>query len=150
MIPTFCETINIKPEIITHDLHPDYLSSKFAKKYASENTDIVRVPVQYHHAHIAACMSENIIDSPVIGVALDGTGYGTDGSIWGGEVLVVEAGRFQRLAQPAYIPMPGAAAAVREPCRMRIAYLHHTFGDDFFDFGIPFLQKIDTKHGTTF
>jgi len=136
---------NIKPEIITHDLHPDYLSSKFAKKYASENTDIVRVPVQHHHAHIAACMAENMIDGPVIGVALDGTGYGTDGSIWGGEVLVVEAGRFQRLAHLAYIPMPGAAAAVREPWRMGIAYLYHTFGDDFFDFGIPFLQKIDTK-----
>lgn len=136
---------NIKPEIITHDLHPDYLSSKFAKKYASENTDIVRVPVQHHHAHIAACMAENMVDGPVIGVALDGTGYGTDGSIWGGEVLVVEAGRFQRLAHLAYIPMPGAAAAVREPWRMGIAYLYHTFGDDFFDLGIPFLQKIEKK-----
>jgi len=140
---------SIKPEIITHDFHPDYLSSKFAKKYASKNSDILRVPVQHHHAHIAACMAENMIDGPVIGLALDGTGYGTDGCIWGGEVLVVETGRFQRLAHLAYIPMPGAAAAVREPWRMGIAYLYHTFGDDFFDLEIPFLQKIDREKKKT-
>ena len=136
---------NIEPEIIAHDLHPDYLSSKFAKKYASEHPDILRVPVQHHHAHIAACMAENLIDGPVIGLALDGTGYGTDGRIWGGEVLIVEAEHFQRSAHLAYIPMPGAAAAVREPWRMGIGYLYHTFGNDLFDLDIPFLQKIDKK-----
>jgi len=136
---------NIEPEIIAHDLHPDYLSSKFAKKYASENPGILRVPVQHHHAHIAACMAENMIDGPVIGIALDGTGYGTDGCIWGGEVLIVEADRFQRSAHLAYIPMPGAAAAVKEPWRMGIGYLYHTFGNDFLDLDIPFLQKIDKK-----
>ncbi len=139
------DLFNIKPEIIAHDLHPDYLSSKFAKKYASENPDILRVPVQHHHAHIAACMAENMIDGPVIGIALDGTGYGTDGCIWGGEVLIVEADHFQRAAHLAYIPMPGAAAAVREPWRMGIGYLYHTFGNDFLDLDIPFLQKIDKK-----
>jgi len=136
---------NIEPEIIAHDFHPNYLSSKFAKKYANENPDILRVPVQHHHAHIAACMAENMIDGPVIGLALDGTGYGTDGCIWGGEVLIVEANRFQRSAHLAYIPMPGAAAAVREPWRMGIGYLYHTFGNDFVNLDIPFLQKIDEK-----
>jgi len=136
---------NIEPEIIAHDLHPNYLSSKFAKKYASENPDILRVPVQHHHAHIAACMAENMIDGPVIGLALDGTGYGTDGRIWGGEVLIVEADHFQRAAHLEYISMPGAAAAVREPWRMGIGYLYHTFGNDFLDLGIPFLKKIDKK-----
>ncbi len=136
---------NINPEIIAHDLHPDYLSSKFAKKYKNENPGICRIPVQHHHAHIAACMAENMVDSPVIGIALDGTGYGTDGCIWGGEVLIAETERFKRAAHLSYIPMPGAAAAIKEPWRMGISYLHHALGKNFYNSGIPFLQKADKK-----
>jgi len=136
---------NIEPEIIAHDFHPGYLSTGFAKKYAKENPGILRIPVWHHHAHVAACMAENMIEDPVIGFAMDGTGYGVDGQIWGGEVLIAETDRFQRGAHLKYIPMPGAAAAVKEPWRMGISYLYHAFGEDIYDLDIPFLQKIEEK-----
>ena len=137
--------LNIEPEIIVHDLHPDYLSSGFAKKYEIENPTVYRISVQHHHAHIAACMAENMINGPVIGCSFDGTGYGTDGCIWGGEVLIVEKHWFQRAAHLSYVPMPGAAAAVREPWRMGISYLFDTFGKEFIDIDIPCLRRADKK-----
>jgi hydrogenase maturation protein HypF len=79
--------------------------------------------VQHHHAHIAACMAEHVLEGPVIGLSLDGTGYGTDGRIWGGEVLVAEYARFTRFAHLSYVPMPGGEAAIREPWRMAFAHL---------------------------
>ncbi len=115
-------TFEIEPETVAHDLHPGYLSTDSAKRWASER-GLGLVAVQHHHAHVAACMAEHGLQGPVIGLALDGTGYGTDGRIWGGEVLVSRLDGFERFAHLEYVPMPGGEAAVREPWRMAFAAL---------------------------
>ncbi len=98
--------------------------------------------VQHHHAHIAACMAENLIDGRVIGLALDGTGYGTDGQIWGGEALIAGYATFERAAHFAYVALPGGAAAIREPWRMAVSYLVQAFGEDFLTLDIPFVREL--------
>ncbi|MFC1961088.1 carbamoyltransferase HypF [Chloroflexota bacterium] len=118
----------VDPQIIAHDLHPDYLTTRLAHELAVEWA-VVRVAVQHHHAHIAACLAEHGVSEPVIGLALDGTGYGPDGAIWGGEVLVADVQKYQRLAHLAYMPLPGGAAAIRKPYRMAWAYLLETQGE---------------------
>ncbi|MFZ2634378.1 MAG: carbamoyltransferase HypF [Desulfosalsimonadaceae bacterium] len=133
------DILDIRPEIIAHDLHPDY----FSTRYAITRNDAVRVPVQHHHAHIVSCMAENRMDGEVIGLAFDGTGFGTDGAIWGGEVILADFGGFKRLAHLEYIPMPGSAAAIREPWRMAISYLLDTFGESFQNLSLPLLNTID-------
>ncbi|MFZ1015597.1 MAG: carbamoyltransferase HypF, partial [Terracidiphilus sp.] len=115
-------TFEIEPEIVAHDLHPGYLSTSWAKEWAGER-NLPLISVQHHHAHIAACIAEHALTGPVIGLSLDGTGFGTDGTIWGGEVLVAHLDRFARFAHLAPVPMPGGDAAVREPWRMAFAHL---------------------------
>ena len=115
-------TFEIEPRTVAHDLHPGYLSTRWAKQWASER-DLRLIGVQHHHAHIAACMGEHALSGPVIGLSLDGTGYGTDGRIWGGEVLICNLDRFERFAHLDYVPMPGGDAAVREPWRMAFSHL---------------------------
>ena len=115
-------TFEIEPVAVAHDLHPGYLSTSWAKEWASER-GLPVIAVQHHHAHIAACMAEHSLAGPVIGLSLDGTGYGTDGKIWGGEVLVAQLDKFDRFAHLEYVPMPGGDAAVREPWRMAFAAL---------------------------
>jgi len=115
-------TFEIEPQAVIHDLHPGYLSTTWAKQWAADH-HLPTIAVQHHHAHIAACMGENHIEGPVIGLSLDGTGYGTDGHIWGGEVLIAHMDRFERFAHLPYVPMPGGDAAVREPWRMAFAHL---------------------------
>jgi hydrogenase maturation protein HypF len=121
--------LEIHPEIIAYDLHPDY----FSTRWALEQTGAKLVGVQHHHAHIASCMAENHLDGQVIGFALDGTGYGTDGKIWGGEVLIAGYESFERAAHFEYVPLPGGAAAIREPWRMAVSYLAHHFGREFLE-----------------
>ena len=118
-IEHFQRLFDIAPEVVAHDLHPEYLSTK----YALDLGGVEPVGVQHHHAHIASCLADNQADGPVIGVAFDGTGYGTDGTIWGGEFLIADAGRFERAAHLEVVPMPGGAAAIRQPWRMAAAYL---------------------------
>ena len=115
-------TFEIEPETVAHDLHPGYLSTDWAKRWAGER-GLGLVAVQHHHAHVAGCMAEHGLQGPVIGLALDGTGYGTDGRIWGGEVLVTRLDGFERFAHLEYVPMPGGEAAIREPWRMAFAAL---------------------------
>ena len=115
-------TFEIEPQAIAHDLHPGYLSTSWAKAWAGKR-GLPRIGVQHHHAHIAGCMAEHALEGPVIGLALDGTGYGTDGRIWGGEVLVCTLDGFTRFAHLDYVPMPGGDAAVHEPWRMALAHL---------------------------
>jgi hydrogenase maturation protein HypF len=115
-------TFEIEPETVAHDLHPGYLSTDWAKRWAGER-GLGLVAVQHHHAHVAGCMAEHGLQGPVIGLALDGTGYGTDGRIWGGEVLVTRLDGFERFAHLEYVPMPGGEAAIREPWRMAFGAL---------------------------
>ncbi|MDM8523233.1 carbamoyltransferase HypF [Desulfococcaceae bacterium HSG8] len=131
--------LDINPEIIAHDLHPDYLSTCYAK----EQQGIKKIPVQHHHAHIVSCMAEHKLEGPVIGLSFDGTGYGTDGNIWGGEVFIAETDRFVRTAHLAYVPMPGGASAIKEPWRMAVSYLYDAFGEEFLNLDLPMLRKTD-------
>ena len=133
--------LDIRPDIVACDMHPDYLSTR----YADAQTGVERIRVQHHHAHIASCLAENRTDGPVIGLAFDGTGYGTDGCIWGGEVLVADTRRFQRVGHLAYVPMPGGAAAIREPWRMAVSYLYDAFGGGFTSLDLPFVRRLDPE-----
>jgi hydrogenase maturation protein HypF len=132
------KVLEIKPELIAYDLHPDY----FSTKWALHRTDLPLIGVQHHHAHIASCMAENHLEGKVIGFALDGTGYGTDANIWGGEVLIAGYKDFERAAHFEYVPLPGGAAAIHEPWRMAVSYLSRHLGSDFRKMKLPFLQKI--------
>lgn len=131
----------INPEIIAYDLHPEYLSTK----YALAQEDVQHIGVQHHHAHVASCMAENGLDRQVISVACDGTGYGLDGKIWGCEFLVADYRDFRRYAHLRYIPLPGGDAAAREPYRMAISYLYSAFGEDFAGIDTPLLRRLDAK-----
>ena len=133
--------LDIDPQIVAYDLHPDYLSTR----YAQEQKGIKKIAVQHHHAHIVSCMAENRLDGPVLGLSFDGTGYGTDGHIWGGEVLIVETHQFTRAAHLAYIPMPGGATAIKEPWRMAISYLYNAFGEGFLDLKLPLFQGLEKE-----
>ncbi len=115
-------TFEIEPQAVVHDLHPGYLSTQWAKEWAAERK-LPLIAVQHHHAHIAGCMAEHGLMGTVIGLALDGTGYGTDGKIWGGEVLLSRLDSFERFAHLEYVPMPGGDAAIKEPWRMAFAHL---------------------------
>ncbi|CAN2042732.1 Carbamoyltransferase HypF [Candidatus Magnetomoraceae bacterium gMMP-15] len=130
--------LKLEPEIIACDFHPDYLSTTYAMNQKQK-----KIKVQHHHAHIVSCMAENKIDSPVIGLAFDGTGYGTDNALWGGEILIADAGGFTRSCHLSYIPMPGSALAVKEPWRMAISYLYDAFGEDFLNLDLPILKEIE-------
>ncbi len=111
--------LEVRPELIVCDMHPDYLNSR----WALEQREIPVMAVQHHHAHIAAVMAEHGIREPVIGLALDGTGFGTDGAIWGGEILRVDSGGFERLGHFKNVPLPGGEKAIKEPWRMALGYL---------------------------
>ncbi|MCP3950915.1 MAG: carbamoyltransferase HypF [Desulfobacterales bacterium] len=130
--------LDIAPEIVAHDLHPDYLSSQ----YALAQTSCRLVGVQHHHAHIVSAMAENHLDGPVIGLAFDGTGLGTDGKIWGGEILVSELHDFKRAGYFDYVPMPGSNAAIKEPWRMALSYLYRAFGDQVTRLDLPLFQTV--------
>lgn len=129
----------LRPEAIAHDLHPDYLATRYAHERA-ERERLPLIGVQHHHAHIAACMVDNGLTEPVIGVALDGTGYGLDGHIWGGEWLVADLRGFQRAAWLEPLPLPGGDAGIRNPCRIAYAYLYALFGDVP---ALPFLAQME-------
>ena len=124
--------LRIVPEVVAHDLHPDYLSTRYAQNRAG----VTRIAVQHHHAHVASAMVEHGIEGPVIGVAFDGTGLGTDGTSWGGEILVAERHRFERVASLRAVPLAGGDRAVRDVWRIALAML-----DDAFD-GAPPLEKL--------
>jgi hydrogenase maturation protein HypF len=111
-----------RPALVAHDLHPDYASTRYARE-RQEREGLRCLAVQHHHAHLAGCMAENGLDEPVLGVAFDGTGYGTDGAVWGGEFLVGDYRGFRRAAHLRYVGMPGGEQAIREPWRMAVAHL---------------------------
>jgi hydrogenase maturation protein HypF len=128
----------IEWEAVAHDLHPGYLTTRMARTIKGMKT----IPVQHHHAHIASCMAENRLEGNVIGVALDGTGYGTDGKIWGGEFLVADYRGFERRAHFRYVPLPGGDAAIRQPWRMGLSYLIDTFGEAAGSLSVPLNEQV--------
>ena len=119
--------VGVRPEIIAHDLHPDYLSTR----YARDRKGCVAVPVQHHHAHVASAMAEHGLAGPVLGFAYDGTGLGTDGSMWGGELMLVDFHGFERLATLRPIVLAGGDRAIREIWRLALALVDDAFGGEF-------------------
>jgi hydrogenase maturation protein HypF len=128
----FTRTFDVVPEVIAHDLHPDYLSTKWALEIDGVST----IGVQHHHAHIASCLADNGRWERVIGLALDGTGYGEDGALWGCEVLAADLADYDRHLHLGYVPMPGGTAAIREPWRMAAVYLDAAFVGAVPDVGV--------------
>ncbi|XVQ86879.1 carbamoyltransferase HypF [Microbispora siamensis] len=121
----FRRLFDITPEVVAYDLHPEYLSTKYA---LDQDADLVGV--QHHHAHVASCLADNGVAGPVVGVAFDGLGYGSDGTLWGGEFLVADLAGFERAGHLAPVPMPGGATAIRQPWRMAAAYLDLAYDGD--------------------
>jgi hydrogenase maturation protein HypF len=124
--------------LIAYDLHPDYLSTRFAKE-----SGLKTVAVQHHYAHIASCMAEFGLDEQVIGISFDGTGFGDDQNIWGGEFLICDLKNYHRFSHFEYVPMPGGDKAAEEPWRMGISYLYKIFGKECLQYDLPFLKQID-------
>jgi hydrogenase maturation protein HypF len=126
-IEHFRRLFEVTPELVAHDLHPEYLSTKYALDLEAA-AGVELLGVQHHHAHVASCLADNGEAGPVIGVAFDGTGYGTDGTIWGGELLAADLTGYERIGHLDPVPLPGGAAAIREPWRMAATYLEAAFG----------------------
>ena len=136
-IEHFKTLLSVTPATVAYDLHPEYLSTKYALSLA-----LPAVPVQHHHAHIAAVMAEHHLTEPVIGLAFDGTGYGPDGTLWGGEFLVADLSDYRRLGHLAYMPLPGGAKAIREPWRLAAWLLKSLYGPDFVNLDIPVTRQL--------
>jgi hydrogenase maturation protein HypF len=142
VIEDFLRLYDVRPVAIAHDMHPDYLSTRWAQEHRLEAGDwktdaapspIALIPVQHHHAHLAACLAENGIEGPALGVTWDGTGYGTDGSVWGGEFLLGDAADFRRAAHLRPFRLPGGEAAIKEPRRVALALLWDVYGQAALD-----------------
>jgi hydrogenase maturation protein HypF len=121
-VSQFCDFYAVRPQVVAADLHPGYLSSKWARTHYPDRL----LEVQHHHAHIAAVMAEHECDpaEPVIGIAFDGTGYGDDGTIWGGEVLIADAASYNRISHLSTVLLPGGDSAIKNPYRIALAHLH--------------------------
>ena len=145
-IDLYKRLFRVTPEVIAYDLHPEYLSTKYA--LALKNSASVPphfVPVQHHHAHIVSCLVENNLTGPAIGVAFDGTGFGTDGNLWGGEFLVADWRRFDRVGHLEAVPMPGGTAAIKRPYRMALGYLYSLIGAHISLEGLPVFDSVDDQ-----
>ncbi|MGH2718167.1 MAG: carbamoyltransferase HypF [Actinomycetota bacterium] len=147
----YCRIFSISPDAVAYDLHPEYLSTKWALDQVSGEAEpppgialegCELVGVQHHHAHIASCMADNGIGGEVIGLALDGTGWGSDGTLWGCEVLVAGLTSFRRAGHLRTLPLPGGAAAIKEPWRMAAVYLQAAFGlPEAAGLALPFVRE---------
>ena len=142
-IAHFCRLFDVRPEVIAHDLHPEYLSTKYALQLALDR-DLQLVGTQHHHAHVASCLVDNGQVGPVIGVAFDGLGYGDDGTLWGGEILIANLASFERVGHLEPVPVPGGVTAIKQPWRMAASYLDLAFAGD-----IPAGLAIAQRHGGT-
>lgn len=125
MVDKYKRWFRIEPELIVHDLHPDYLSTKIARKMNGK-----KIGVQHHIAHVVSCLGENRVLDKAIGIAFDGTGYGFDGNIWGGEFFIGDLSVQKRVGHLDYLPLPGGEASIKKPYRIAIAYLYKLFGED--------------------
>jgi hydrogenase maturation protein HypF len=134
------EILEIQPEVVAFDLHPEYLSTKWALQ-----SGLPHFAVQHHHAHLAAVMAENGVTAPTIGIILDGTGYGTDGTIWGGEVLVGDLSRFERFAWLEPLPLPGGEIAIRHPWRLAVAAVYRALGAEGLGLPLPLFADLPER-----
>lgn len=142
----FFELFKFTPKIIACDLHPEYMSAKYAGELTQvgfNGNKLTLIKVQHHHAHIVSCMAEHQINGRVIGVSFDGTGFGTDGNIWGGEFLICDTKSFERYAHFDYVKMPGGDTAVKDPWRMTLSFLKHYSIDKIER--LDFLKTIEKK-----
>lgn len=139
-IEKFRKLFRFKPDLAACDMHPDYLSTRYAQELGIEC-----IPVQHHHAHIVSCMTENGLDEKVIGVSFDGTGYGTDNNIWGSEFMVADLKTFERITHFEYIPLPGGDKVTEEPWRTAVSYLYNTFGMHIRNLDIPIINLLEEK-----
>jgi hydrogenase maturation protein HypF len=144
-IEHFKRLFYIEPKAVAYDLHPDYLSTQYALSITNIPTNIPRAGVQHHHAHIVSAMVENGMEGDVIGVALDGTGFGLDDTIWGGEFLIASLRDFVRAAHLKKVPMPGGTMAIKEPWRMAMVYLSEAFGEEATQLRIDLTKRIDLQ-----
>jgi hydrogenase maturation protein HypF len=139
-VDRFCALFRVRPRLAACDLHPDYLSTRYAQEMG-----LPLVQIQHHHAHIAACMAEFHLDEPVIGICWDGTGLGTDQNIWGGEFLHADLTSFERFAHFDYLPLPGGDKAAKQTWRTGLSLLHHTFGPAYLDLDLPILRDQQSR-----
>jgi hydrogenase maturation protein HypF len=135
VIAHLSKTLRLEPELVVHDLHPDYPSSRHAETFSCP-----RVAVQHHHAHAVSCMAEHGLEGPVLAVTLDGSGLGPDSTIWGGEVLLASAAHYERLAHLSPFPLPGGELAIRQPWRLAVSQLHAAYGREWWRLSLPFLK----------
>lgn len=138
-IKRYLKSNSIKPQIVAYDLHPEYLSTKFAQSLKITN----KIGVQHHHAHMCSALFEDDGDEMAVGVTFDGTGYGLDGNIWGGEFLIGKGRDFKRAAHLKYVQMPGGEQAIKEPWRMAASWLYQIYGEDFVDLRVDFARRLD-------
>jgi len=141
-ITSFKKMFRVKPEIIACDLHPDYLSTQYVEEIKVKK-GLKVVKIQHHHAHIVSCMAENNVKEKVIGVAYDGTGYGDDGNVWGGEFLLCDLKKYSRVGHLKYYPLPGGDKAIVEPWRMAYSYLYSIYGSKAKTLDIDFNRRMD-------
>jgi len=137
-IEHFKKLFLFKPSLVVSDMHPNYMSTRYAVE-----TGLRHIKVQHHHAHVASCMAENNLDEQVIGVSLDGTGYGDDGNIWGSEFFVSDLKDYKRVNHFEYLPMQGGDKVTDEPWRMAVSYLYKYFGKEFLKWNLPFTKNIN-------
>ncbi|MCU0783140.1 MAG: carbamoyltransferase HypF [Verrucomicrobia bacterium] len=163
VIADFQRLYEVKPDVVVSDLHPDYLSTKFALEFTLQRVELRKssaklklelqprhLGVQHHIAHVLSCMAENELEPPVLGLSWDGTGYGTDGTIWGGELFLVAETGVERVAHLRPFRLPGGDAAVKEPRRAALGLLHECFGDSVFqDKDLPTLKAFSTSELAT-
>lgn len=136
-IAHFEKLFAVTPQVVAYDLHPDYLATKYAL-----TLNIPQVGVQHHHAHIASVLAEHGVREQVIGVAFDGTGYGSDGTLWGGEFLLADCREFVRVGHCRYLPLPGGAKAIKEPWRLAAWVLYNLYGKEFVNFDMPLARNL--------
>lgn len=140
-ISRFLKLFRINPSLGAVDMHPAYLSTRTGLKSGS----FPLVQVQHHHAHIASCMAEHRLDGKVIGVAFDGTGFGTDGNTWGSEFMVCDLNDFRRITHFEYTPLPGGDSAIEEPWKMGVSLLYKVYGNGLLNLNIPLLKQVDRE-----
>jgi hydrogenase maturation protein HypF len=141
IINHFRSLLRIEPDLLVHDLHPDYPGSR----YAHSQQQLPTIGVQHHHAHAVSCMAEHGITGPVIALTLDGNGYGPDNTVWGGEVLLAEHDSYERIAHLYPVPMPGGDAAINEPWRMAVSHLYSTYGPQYTGMDLQLLHDKGDK-----